>query len=238
MNPPAASPCPEVLYEDNHLLALNKPFGLMTQPAGGSCDSLEDRARTMIRETRHKPGNVFLHAVHRLDRVASGIALFSLTGKSLSRMNELMRRQEITRIYHAVITGDLPCDRGTLEHFLRHSRLKSVPADGSHPGAKRAVLEYRVLVRSGKLTLTEITLETGRYHQIRAQLAASGCPIVGDRLYGSVEEYAARGIALHHLRMEFLHPVRKERLVIEARYPAPWPLYPASGAGTQQGSSP
>ncbi len=237
MKPPAASSRPEVLYEDNHLLALNKPYGLLTQPAGGSRDSLEDRARAMIRESRHKPGKVFLHAVHRLDRVASGVALFSLTGKSLSRMNGLMRRKEVTRIYHAVITGDLPRDRGTLEHFLRHSRLKSVPVDGSHPGAKRAVLEYRVLARTGKFTLAEITLETGRYHQIRAQLAASGCPIVGDSLYGSGTVYAEDGIALHHRRMEFLHPVRKERLVIEARHPAPWPLYPARGTGSRQGSS-
>jgi 23S rRNA pseudouridine1911/1915/1917 synthase len=238
VNPQVETPCPEVLYEDNHLLALNKPHGLLTQPAGGSRDSLEDRARAMIKDTRHKPGNVFLHAVHRLDRVASGVALFSLTGKSLSRMNELMRRQEITRIYHAVVTGDLPRDRGTLEHFLRHSRLKSVPVDGSHPGAKRAVLEYRVLARTEKLALAEITLGTGRYHQIRAQLAASGCPIVGDSLYGSGTTYAAEGIALHHRRMEFLHPVRKERLVIEARYPAPWPLYPGDGTSAQQGFSP
>ncbi len=238
MNHRTEAPCPEVLYEDNHLLALNKPYGLLTQPAGGSRDSLEDRARAMIRETRHKPGNVFLHAVHRLDRVASGVALFSLTGKSLRRMNELMRRQEIKRIYHAVFTGSLPRVQGTLEHFLRHSRLKAVPVDGPHPGAKRAVLEYRVLARAEKLTLAEITLETGRYHQIRAQLAASGCPIMGDSLYGSVMEYAQEGIALHHRRMEFLHPVRKERLVIEARYPAPWPLYPADGDGTQQDSLP
>ncbi len=238
MNHQTETPCPEVLYEDNHLLALNKPYGLLTQPAGGSRDSLEDRARAMIRETRHKPGNVFLHAVHRLDRVASGVALFSLTGKSLSRMNELMRRQEIKRIYHAVFTGNLPCVQGTLEHFLRHSRLKAVPVDESHPGAKRAVLEYRVIVRTEKLTLAEITLETGRYHQIRAQLAASGCPIVGDRLYGSGMTYAKEGIALHHRRMEFLHPVRKERLVIEARYPAHWPLYPADCDGTQHDSPP
>ena len=229
MNLPDAAPCLEVLYEDNHLLALNKPYGLLTQPAGGSRDSLEDRARAMISKTRHKPGNVFLHAVHRLDKVASGITLFSLTGKSLSRMNELMRRQEIKRIYHAVFTGNLPRDQGTLEHFLRHSRRKSIPVDRSHPGAKRAVLEYRVIARSGRLTLAEITLETGRYHQIRAQLAASGCPIAGDSVYGSAEGYAAGGIALHHRRMEFLHPVRKERLIIEALYPDPWPLFPAGG---------
>jgi len=230
VNTPDAAPCPEVLYEDNHLLALNKPHGLLTQPAGGSRDSLEDRARAMIRQTRHKPGNVFLHAVHRLDRVASGVALFSLTGKSLSRMNELMRRQEITRIYHAVVTGNLPADQGTLEHFLRHSRLKSVPVDRAHPGAKRAVLEYRILARTKRLTLVEIALETGRYHQIRVQLAASGCPIAGDSVYGSVEEYVAGGIALHHWRMEFLHPVRRERLIIEARYPDQWPLHPARSA--------
>lgn len=216
----------EVVYEDNHLLAANKPCGLPTQPGPSSPDSLEGRAKAMIRETRAKPGNVFLHAVHRLDKVASGITLFSLTGKSLSRMNEQMRRNEVTRIYHAVTTGELPAEQGVLQHFLRHSRLRSVPVGENDPGAKKAVLGYRVLAREARLSLVEITLETGRYHQIRAQLSASGCPIVGDLLYGSRTEYEKNGIALHHRHMEFVHPVRKDPVVIEARYPAQWPLYP------------
>ncbi|HNR51375.1 MAG TPA: RluA family pseudouridine synthase [Deltaproteobacteria bacterium] len=218
----------EVLYEDNHILALNKPCGLLTQPSRFSGDSLEDRAKAMIKESRGKPGNVFLHAVHRLDRVTSGIALFSLTGKSLSRMNEQMRRNEVTRIYHAVITGDLPAEQGVLEHFLRHSHLRSVTAGANDPGAKKALLRYRSLARQGRLVLVEVTLETGRYHQIRAQLSAAGCPVVGDSLYGSAAAYVEGGVALHHRRMEFVHPVRRDRVIVEADYPAEWPVYPDS----------
>jgi 23S rRNA pseudouridine1911/1915/1917 synthase len=214
----------EVLYEDNHLLALNKPAGLLTQPSGRSLDNLEDQAKQYIKETKNKPGKVFLHAVHRLDRVASGIALFARNDKSLSRMNEEMRGLRISRIYHAVIDRDLPLDQGGLVHFLRHSRLRAEQASENEPGAKRASLGYRKIASAGGLSLVEITLGTGRYHQIRAQLAASGCPIVGDTLYGSTLPYVPGGIALHHRRMEFLHPVLKSRIVIEASYPTAWPI--------------
>jgi 23S rRNA pseudouridine1911/1915/1917 synthase len=222
-------PGPEVLYLDNHLLALNKPCGIPTQPGGASNGSMEESAREFIRLTRGKPGNVFLHAVHRLDRVASGITLFSLTGKSLSRMNDLMRTNRTTRIYHAVITGKLPCEQGRLENFLRHSRLRSVLSEETHPGAKKAVLRYRLLAREGRLSLVEVELETGRYHQIRAQLSAIGCPILGDSLYGSDAPYVRNGIALHHRRMEFIHPVRGELISIEAPYPEAWPVHPRDG---------
>jgi 23S rRNA pseudouridine1911/1915/1917 synthase len=213
----------EILYRDNHLLALNKPAGLLTQPSGTEADSLEDQARLFIKDEARKPGNVFLHAVHRLDRVASGIALFALTGKGLSRMNELMRARMITRVYHAVVTGRLPSAEGELTHYLRHSRLKSVEADEHEPGAKRSTLRFRSLSCAGELTLLEVSLETGRYHQIRAQLGLSGCPIVGDELYGSPLPYRPGGITLHHRRMEFVHPVKKEPLLIEAPYPPGWP---------------
>jgi len=214
----------EVIYEDNHLIALNKPPGLLTQPALGCPDSLEARAAHWIKVSRSKPGKVFLHAVHRLDKVASGIALFALTDKALSRMNEQMRSRLVTRIYHAVIAGRPPRDQGTLVHFLRHSHLKSIVAAEDAPGARRSVLEFRVLRREGRLTLLEVTLETGRYHQIRAQLSAAGCPILGDTLYGSREKYAGDGIALHHRQMEFIHPVKKTPVELSARYPDAWPL--------------
>jgi 23S rRNA pseudouridine1911/1915/1917 synthase len=224
--PPLPHPAVEVLYEDNHLLALNKPAGLLTQPSGQEGDSLEDRAKEYLRSTRNKPGNVFLHAVHRLDRVASGIALFASTGKALSRMNEQMRRRVIGRTYHAVVSGDLPDAQGELVHFLRHSRFRAVLSDGNDPGSRRAVLRYRVIARAGGLCLLEVDLETGRYHQIRAQLAASGCPIVGDSAYGSGAVYPGDGIALHHRRMEFLHPVGGAPVSIQAGYPPGWPLFP------------
>jgi 23S rRNA pseudouridine1911/1915/1917 synthase len=215
----------EVLFRDNHLLALNKPAGLLTQPSGTDADSLENLAKLFIKETAGKPGNVYLHAVHRLDRVASGIALFALTGKSLSRMNGLMRERKITRVYHAVVSGSLPSPQGELVHFLRHSRLKSVEADEHEPGARRSSLRFRTLSVSGGLTLIEVDLETGRYHQIRAQLGLSGCPILGDSLYGSRLSYHPGGIALHHRRMEFPHPVTKDPVLIEAAYPHGWPPF-------------
>jgi 23S rRNA pseudouridine1911/1915/1917 synthase len=219
-----APPDIEVIYEDNHLLAVNKPPGLLTQPARGSGDSLEERAGHWIKVSRCKPGRVFVHAVHRLDKVASGIALFALTDKALSRMNEQMRGHHITRMYHALITGRLPREEGNIMNFLRHSRMKSLVVSEDDQGAKRSVLEYRTLEHSGRLTLVEVFLETGRYHQIRAQLSAAGCPILGDALYGSHEQYAGDGIALHHRRMEFIHPVSKIPVVLEARYPSSWPL--------------
>lgn len=229
MSEPSLQHSPEVLYLDNHLLALNKPCGIPTQPGGTSKRSMEETARDLIRLTRGKPGNVFLHAVHRLDRVASGITLFSLTGKSLSRMNGLMRSNGIARVYHAIITGDLPEEQGILENFLRHSRLRSVLAEKTHPGARKAVSRYRLLAHKDGLSLVEIELETGRYHQIRAQLSAAGCPILGDSLYGSHARYVKNGIALHHRRMEFIHPVRRDLISIVARYPEPWPVHLQDG---------
>jgi 23S rRNA pseudouridine1911/1915/1917 synthase len=213
----------EVLYEDNHLLALNKPPGLLTQPAANAVDSLEARARDYVRDSRNKPGRVFLHAVHRLDRVASGVTLFALTDKALSRMNGQMRRNEIRRTYHALITGKPPGESGTLTHFLRHSRMKAVQAEEGTPGARLSRLGYRVLCRTSGLVLVEIVLETGRYHQIRAQLSAAGCPILGDSLYGGREMPGVTGIALHNREMEFLHPVGKGPISIRAAYPPSWP---------------
>ncbi len=224
MDGAAPSPFVDVLYHDNHLLALGKPPGLLTQPSGTRSDSLEDRARSYIKEVKGKPGNVFLHAVHRLDRVASGIALFATTGKSLSRMNALMRAGTITRVYHAAVSGDLPAPVGELVHFLRHARLKSVEAAEGEPGARRASLSYRLIGRAGPLSLVEVTLGSGRYHQVRAQLSLAGCPVAGDALYGSPVSYVRGGVALHHRRMEFSHPVTSAPVVIQAGYPPFWPL--------------
>lgn len=220
----SAPPFARVLYHDNHLLALDKPPGLLTQPSGTRSDSLEDRARSYVKEAKGKPGNVFLHAVHRLDRVASGIALFATTGKGLSRMNALMRAGVITRVYHAAVSGSLPAPEGELVHFLRHARLKSVEAAHGEPGARRASLSYRVIERAGALTLVEVTLGSGRYHQVRAQLSFAGCPVAGDALYGSPAPYVKGGIALHHRRMEFPHPVTKSPISIQAGYPPSWPF--------------
>jgi 23S rRNA pseudouridine1911/1915/1917 synthase len=213
----------EILYEDNHLLAVNKPPGILTQPSGTASQSLEERSKAWIKETKKKPGDVYLHAVHRLDRPASGIVLFARTSKALSRMNEQMRKREIVKIYHAILTNMLPADEGTLENILRHSRLRAVTASSEDPGARLSSLTYRVLKCSGGLVLVEAKLGTGRYHQIRAQFAACGCPILGDTRYGGETWADPEGIALHHRRMEFLHPISKSPIRIEAPYPETWP---------------
>lgn len=214
----------EIIYEDNHLLAVNKPGGLLTQPSGTDSDSLETRARDWVKTTKNKPGEVFLHAVHRLDKPASGIVLFARTSKALSRMNERMRAKGIIKIYHAVLTQEPPSGEGTLETLLRHSRMRSVVAAPEEHGSRLASLTYRVIERSGGMILVEVVLGTGRYHQIRAQFAACGCPILGDTRYGG-EKWAHReAIALHHRRMVFLHPTLKTEIRLEAPYPAQWPL--------------
>lgn len=227
----------DILYEDNHLLALNKPAGMLTQPSGKDEESLESRAKVWIKETRDKPGDVFLHALHRLDKPVSGIVLFARTSKALSRMNEEMRKKSIIKVYHAVITTELPAMQGTLMHHLRHSRLRSVVASPEESGSRESLLTYRVIDRSDSMILVEIVLDTGRYHQIRAQLAACGCPILGDVRYGGEKWHHAEGIALHHRRMEFMHPVLKSSIEIEAPYPAKWPMVVKMNPGARTQNS-
>lgn len=225
MTPAGPAPAPEleVVYEDNHLLAVCKPAGLLTQPSGTAEDSLETRAREWVRVHRHKPGNVFLHAVHRLDRDVSGVVLFAVTGKALSRINEQLRRGAVRRIYHALVADAPPQEAGRLEHWLAHRRHRAEVTTSEARGARRCALAYRTVARRGGVSLLEIELHTGRYHQIRAQLAASGCPVLGDDRYGSGKPWPAGGIGLHHRRLEIEHPVRREPLILEAPYPQGWP---------------
>ena len=214
----------EILYEDNHLLALNKPAGLLTQPSGKTLDSLEAQAKAWIKQAKDKPGEVYLHAIHRLDKPVSGIVIFARTSKALSRMNEQMRGKSIFKVYHAVVTNDLPGPHGTLMHHLRHSRMRSVVASPEEPGSQQSLLTYRIIKRFKTLILVEVILETGRYHQIRAQFAAGGFPILGDVQYGGEKWTITGEIALHHKRMEFMHPTLNSQIKIEAPYPSLWPI--------------
>ncbi len=236
---------PDVLYHDNQMLAANKPAGLLTQPSGTDKDNLEDRAKAYIKEVKGKPGNVFLHAVHRLDQVVSGIVLFACTDKALSRLNADMRAHRFSKIYHAVISGTPPQAEGSLRHFLIHDDYRAEVAKEGDPDARECLLDYKVIsqqvgtdrravrLSSGgapgefalpKMTLLEIQLHTGRYHQIRAQLAEIGCPIVGDEKYGSKIKLPGGTIALHHARLTVIHPVSKAEIIIEAPYPDHWPV--------------
>jgi 23S rRNA pseudouridine1911/1915/1917 synthase len=193
----------DVIYEDNHLLALFKPAGLLTQPTAEESDSLETRAKAWLKHKYHKPGAVYLHAVHRLDKPVSGIVLFAKTSKALSRMNDALRSQACEKVYLAHIEGTLPQKEGILEHRLSHSDFAAI----ADPQGKPSRLRYKVLQKG----VVEITLETGRYHQIRAQLALSGCPIIGDHKYGSKTRHES-GIALCHVRFCFPHPITHQRI--------------------------
>ena len=206
----------DVLYHDNHLLAVNKPAGILTQPSGTSQINLEDLAKAWVKEHYNKPGAVFLHAVHRLDKPVSGVVLFARTSKALSRLQEAMRDKNCKKIYEALVEGVLPEEKGTLEHSLLHDDFHATVTADTHPEAKKSRLHYHVLKKEKGLSLLRIELETGRYHQIRAQLAASGCPIVGDQKYGSKRVLGPDQIALHHAELSITHPTKGELLIFKA----------------------
>jgi 23S rRNA pseudouridine1911/1915/1917 synthase len=208
----------EVLYEDNHLLAVIKPAGLLTQPTDTESYSLENLAKAWLKEKYQKPGNVFLGVPHRLDKPASGIVLFAKTSKALSRLNDMIRSRDVIKIYRAWVEGRPPHDSGTLDNFLRHDDYRAYVCMRSDPDAKFARLYYDELCQEGSRTLLQIILETGRYHQIRAQCAAMGCPIVGDQKYGSAASLPDGAIALHHFRLEFQHPVTRATVLLEAPF--------------------
>jgi 23S rRNA pseudouridine1911/1915/1917 synthase len=216
---------PDVLYHDNQILAANKPPGLLTQPSGTDKDNLEDRSKVWIKKIKSKPGNVFLHAVHRLDQVVSGVVLFACTDKALSRLNADMRAHRFTKIYHAVVSGTPSQSEGSLRHFLVHDDYRAEIAKEGDPDARECLLDYRVLKQFDRKSLLEIQLHTGRYHQIRAQLSAIGCPILGDEKYGSKISLPGGAIALHHARLTIIHPVSKAEIIIEAPYPDCWPIF-------------
>lgn len=208
-----------VLYEDNHILVVSKPAGLLTQPTELESRSVETTAKAWLKEKYQKPGNVFIGIVHRLDKAVSGIVLLAKTSKALSRLNSAIRAKESKKTYCALVEGAPPTTQGTLEHFLRHDDYRASISHAQDRQAKAARLHYQVVKRFPHTSLLHIDLETGRYHQIRAQCAAIGCPIVGDSKYGSTHHLPEGAIALHHMRLQITHPVTKQLLVFEAPLP-------------------
>lgn len=193
-----------IVFLDNHLFAVDKSPMVETQ------GELLSAAKAWLKDRFEKKGAVFLEPIHRLDKPVSGIVLFARTSKALSRLHGEMRERQIKKTYHALVEGSPPDKEGTLRHHLTHGEFRAhIDAKG-----KEAILHYRVLEKKGSHTLLEITLETGRYHQIRAQLSAIKCPILGDKKYGSRQTYP-QGIALRHVRMELMHPVSQEPLVLQ-----------------------
>lgn len=207
----------QIVFVDNHILVVNKPAGLLTQPSGTDQDSLEEQCKKWIKEKYNKPGAVFLHAIHRLDKQVSGLVLFARTSKALSRLNESMRAKEPAKTYLAYVEGSLPATQGTLENYLIHDSHQAKISDPSDPQAKLARLHYRVIEKSADKSLVEVTLDTGRYHQIRAQMAAAGAPIIGDKKYGSKAVLPGGTIALHHYRLQIQHPITREIMTFECR---------------------
>lgn len=202
----------KILFEDNHLLVVSKPANLATQPASGHSDSMEDQAKAYIKAKYNKPGNVYLHAIHRLDTPVSGIVVFAKTSKALSRLQASMREGKTKKIYKAWVEGDLK-DSGTLEDWLIHGDFRALKSKEGAEGAKRCLLNYRVEKKERDKSLVEIELKTGRYHQIRAQFALRGHPIWGDVKYGSRLPYPEEGIALSHSSFSIPHPVSGELLI-------------------------
>ncbi len=199
----------KVVFCDNHIVVVLKPFGITTQSHTPHEMSAEEWTKNWIKERFHKKGAVFLHAVHRLDKTTEGLVLLARTSKALSRLNACMRERAIRKIYYAIVEGVPKTDEGVLEHELKHGAHRAYLGK---KGAKSAVLHYKVVKRGAFRSLLCIELQTGRYHQIRAQLAAIGHPIVGDRKYGSTVDLGEGCIALWHTRLEFVHPVTLEPL--------------------------
>lgn len=210
-----------ILYEDNHIIAVNKSTSEIVQGDKTGDTPLSETLKKYIKEKYHKPGNVFLGVTHRLDRPVSGVVLFARTGKALSRLNEMFKNQQVKKLYWAIVKNKPENPEGRLEHFLvRNERQnKSYAYDKPVPNAKKAVLQYKLIARSDTFYLLQIELETGRHHQIRCQLAQMGCPIKGDLKYGYDRSNPNGGISLHARSVEFIHPVSKEIIKITAPVP-------------------
>lgn len=213
----------EILYEDNHIIAINKKTSDIVQADKSGDVPLSEEVKAYIKEKYNKPGEVFLGIPHRIDRPVSGIVLFARTTKALTRLNKMFQEhdEEIKKTYWAIV-GNLPSqDSATLIHYMVRDteKNKSHAYDKEKKGSKKAILEYKLIGRSQRYYLLEIKLLTGRHHQIRCQLAKIGCPIKGDLKYGFPRSNENGGISLHAREISFIHPVSKERITITATPP-------------------
>ena len=211
----------EVIYEDNHIIIVNKQSGEIVQGDKTGDRPLSDIVKDYIKERYAKPGAVFLGVVHRLDRPVSGLVVFARTSKALARLNKMFAEGEVHKTYWAIVKNTPREPEGTLTHWLvrNEKQNKSYAYDQEKPNAKKAILKYKVIGHSDNYTLLEVQLMTGRHHQIRCQLAAMGCPIKGDLKYGAPRSNPDGSISLMARRVEFIHPVSKEPIVAEALLP-------------------
>lgn len=210
-----------ILFEDNHLIVVNKLPGELVQGDFTGDTPLLEKVRDYIREKYDKPGNVFTGLVHRLDRPTSGIVVFAKTSKALARMNAVFEKREVDKVYWAIVGGHLQKEEDRLIHYLKKDQKKNKSKNFSKntPGAKKAVLSYKQVKKMDNYSLLEIRLETGRHHQIRVQLSLIGHPIKGDLKYGFSRSNKDASICLHAKKVIFVHPVSGEELTLEAPLP-------------------
>lgn len=212
---------PEIIYEDNHLIAVWKRSSDLAQGDKSGDESLDNQVKKYIAAKYNKPGDVFLGVVHRLDRPVSGVLLFARTSKALERLNEMFKSRQVKKIYWAIVKERPPDDEATITHFIKknESQNKSYIYNHEVKGSKEASLSYKILSRSDRFYLLEVELHTGRHHQIRAQLSAIGCPVKGDLKYGYSRSNEDGSISLLARKVVFLHPVKKEEITITAHLP-------------------
>ena len=219
----------EVIHEDNHVLAVIKPAGMLVQADHTGDVSAIDLARSYLRKKYEKPGRVFLGLVHRIDRPVSGIVVFARTSKAASRLTAAFRVRSVRRRYLAVVHGSPPRQRDTVRGFIARDGTASRFVFQSDPGAREVQLEYSVIERAGGFTLVEAEPVSGRHHQIRLQLSGEGCPVAGDVRYGAPGPLSDRTIALHAARLRIPHPTRGETIDLAASPPlrGPWKRFAA-----------
>lgn len=210
-----------VLYEDNHIIIVNKSVSEIVQGDKTGDQPLSETVKQWIKEKYNKPGNVFCGVTHRLDRPVSGVVIFAKTSKALARLNDMFKNKEIKKTYWAIVKNMPKTEEAELRHYLvrNEKQNKSYAYDSEKPNSKLAILHYKLISRSDRYNLLEIDLQTGRHHQIRCQLAKIACSIKGDLKYGYDRSNPDGGISLHARTVSFVHPVSKESIEVTA--PAP-----------------
>ena len=211
----------KVIYEDNHIIVVSKTASEIVQGDKTGDTPLSELVKHYLKEKYNKPGNVFIGVTHRLDRPVSGLVVFAKTSKALARLNEMFKNGDVHNTYCAIVKNFPQETEATQEHYLvrNENQNKSYAYDREKPGAKKAILHYKLIGHSENYFLLEVDLKTGRHHQIRCQLAKIGCPIKGDLKYGFPRSNPDGSICLHARRVSFIHPVSKELIELEAPLP-------------------
>ncbi|MCX6275759.1 MAG: RluA family pseudouridine synthase [Bacteroidetes bacterium] len=211
----------QILFEDNHLIIVNKRSGDIVQSDKTGDKPLVDKVKDYIKEKYQKAGDAFLGIPHRIDRPTTGIVIFCRNSRSLERINQMFKEKAIKKTYWAIVKNKPPFDSGKLVHFMKRNEQqnKSYASELEKPGAQRAELDYKIIAQSDRYFLLEIDLQTGRHHQIRAQLSKIGSPIKGDLKYGYERSNEDGSISLHARKVEFLHPSKKEPMFVVASVP-------------------